>query len=143
MFTDKKLVGYNDFEHIMIHLAGERGWEFKFAGEHIPVQNVFNHSTYAPALLTAAQAELDTRQLPCDLSIRLEGENNSLFGARVSFDETRNSLTAQFWRLAATAMIVESLAKSGNYIDLDPLQYVLGDSYAAFINPEQGMKEAE
>ena len=136
MLNDTKLTGFNDFEHIMIHLAGDRGWQFKFAGEHVPVQSVFNRSTYAPALLTAARVELEARHVPCDLAVRLEGERNSLFGARVVFDESANSLYSQIWRLAATAMIVESLAKDGNYIELDPLQYVLGDGFASYVNQD-------
>ncbi|MDH0342148.1 hypothetical protein [Chromobacterium haemolyticum] len=133
---DNRLTGYTDFEGVMIHLSKERGWEFKFTDEQIPVQSVFNHSTYAPALLTLAKAELETRHIPSDLGIRLEGESNSLFGARVVFDDGQNSFLSQIWRLAATAMIVESLPKDGNYIVLDPLQYVLGDAYAAYATRE-------
>lgn len=134
---DNKLTSYTDFEGVMIHLANERGWEFKFADELIPVQSVFNHSTYAPALLTLANAEMEARHIPFSLGIRLEGEGNSLFGARVAFDEVRNSFLAQIWRMATTSMIVESLPKEGRYIRLDPLQYVLGDSYAAYVTADE------
>lgn len=47
----------------MIHLAGERGWAFKFGDESVPVEAVFNHSTYAPALLAAAETELAARRI--------------------------------------------------------------------------------
>lgn len=56
-------IEYSDFEHIMIHLAGERGWAFKFGDESVPVEAVFNHSTYAPALLAAAETELAARRI--------------------------------------------------------------------------------
>jgi len=131
---DEKLTGYKDFEHIMIHLAAERGWQFKFAGEHVPTQNVFNRATYGPVLLTAANAELQARGLPVDLGLRLEGEANSLFGARVTFDSAAG-IYPQIWRIATTAMIVESLPKSGQYLELDPLQHVLGDAFAAHVLP--------
>lgn len=127
---DEKLTSYKDFEHIMIHLAAERGWQFKFAGEHVPSQNVFNRATYAPALLTAANAELQARGLPVDLGIRLEGETNSLFGAKVVFEAATSGVYSQIWRLATTAMIIESLPKAGQYLELDPLQHVLGDAFA-------------
>lgn len=144
-FVDTKLTGHLDYEGIMIELAAERGWEFKFGDEVIPVQSVFNHATYLPALLTLASAELDARHIGCDLAFRLEGEANSLFGASLSFVDARNSTLAQIWRIAASAMAVESLPRHGSYIDLEPLQYVLGDQYAAFVTPdaETVSKEAE
>ena len=80
-------IEYSDFEHIMIHLAGERGWTFKFGDESVPVEAVFNHSTYAPALLAAAETELAARRIGGDLAFALEGEGNSLFGARVRFGQ--------------------------------------------------------
>jgi hypothetical protein len=135
ILDDVKLTSFKDFEHIMIHLAAERGWQFKFAGEHVPAQNVFNRATYAPALLTAAKAELAARGVACDLGIRLEGEPNSLFGARVDFEDQVNGVYPQLWRLATAAMIVESLPKVGQYVELDPLQFVLGDSFASYLAP--------
>ncbi|CAG9169759.1 hypothetical protein [Cupriavidus pinatubonensis] len=143
MSIENKLTEYRDFEGIMLQLATERGWQFKFGDEVIPVQSVFNHAMYAPALLTLAGSELEARRVACDLAFRLDGESNSLFGARVAFEEERNSTLAQLWRLAASAMIVESLPKDGNYISLDPLQFVLGDTFAAFVAPEHAAREAE
>lgn len=143
MLTDNKLTGFADFEHIMINIANDRGWEFKFGEEFVPVQNVFNHSTYAPALLAAANSELETRHIAGDLAIEVKGESNSIFGARVLFDENRNSLLSQMWRLVTASMIVESLPKNGNYIMLDQLQYVFGDRFAVFIETDQLLKDVE
>lgn len=126
-------IDYSDFEHIMIHLAGERGWIFKFGDESVPVEAVFNHSTYAPALLAAAETELAARRIGGDLAFGLEGEGNSLFGARVRFVSERNTFLSQFWRIATTALIIESLPRSGNSIMLDQLQYVLGDRFADYV----------
>ncbi|KAG0166433.1 hypothetical protein DFQ30_007198 [Apophysomyces sp. BC1015] len=141
MLTDNKLTGYPDFEGIMMQLADERGWQFKFDDELIPVKSVFNQAMYAPALLALAETELSARRIACDLTIRLEGESNSLFGARASFDDERNSTLGQIWRLLASAMIVEALPKDGNYISLEPLKYVLGDTFAAHVVTEQSTKE--
>lgn len=143
MLIDNKLTGYPDFEGIMIQLADERGWQFKFDDELIPVQSVFNQAMYAPALLALAETELSARRIACDLAVRLDGESNSLFGAKASFDDERNSTLGQIWRLLASAMIVEALPKDGNYISLDPLKYVLGDTYAAHVVTDQPTKEVE
>lgn len=133
MATAIKRIEYTDFEHIMIRLSLGRGWSFKFGDDFVPIEAVFNHSTYAPALLSAAGTELAMRQIPGDLGFKLEGEANSLFGARVTLEPNTNSAISQFWRLATTVMIIESLPRSGNHILLDPLQYVLGDRYADFV----------
>jgi hypothetical protein len=130
----EQLVTYADFEGIMNQLAIERDWEFKFADELISVESVFNHAMYAPALLAMARMELEARSVPCDLGLQLEGESQSLFGAKVRFDASDpNPILAQIWRLAGTSIAIEMLPRDGRYIVLDPLQYVLGDSYAAYV----------
>lgn len=134
------LTSYRDYEQIMIRLANDRGWAFEFAGEAVPAQSVFNNSTYAPALLVAAGTELAAREIPCDLAFEIAGESNSLFGAKASFAGDRNSVQAQIMRISTTAMIVEALPRNGNVIQLDHLQYVLGDDFAHYA--AQG-KEAE
>lgn len=134
MITGDILLNYRDFEQIMIRLAGERGWEFEFAGESIPPQAVFNQATYAPPLLTAAHAELAAREIPCDLAFEISGESNSLFGAKISFPMERSSYVAQIMRIGATAMIIEALPRNGNHVQLDHLQYVLGDEYAHYVS---------
>ncbi len=141
--ADQKLTNFGDFEHIMIHLSRERGWEFSFAAESVPVQAVFNSAMYAPALLAAAEAEMVVRQIPCDLGLLIEGESNSVFGARVAFDEAKNGLLSQFWRIAASAMIVESLPRNGTVIELDPLQFVFGDKYAHYVVDAPSGKDAD
>lgn len=140
MNTGDNLTSYRDYEQIMIRLAKDRGWEFEFAGESVPAQSVFNPATYAPALLVAAGAELAAREIPCDLAFEVAGEPNSLFGAKASFPQTRNTVQAQIMRISTTAMIVELLPRNGNTIQLDPLQFVLGDEYAHYVS--QG-KEAD
>lgn len=125
-------IEYSDFEHIMIHLAGERGWAFKFGDESVPVEAVFNHSTYAPALLAAAETELAARRIGGP-GFRPGGRGQFLFGARVRLVSERNSFLSQFWRMATTALIIESLPRSGNSIMLDQLQYVLGDRFADYV----------
>lgn len=134
MNTGDNLTSYRDFEQIMIRLAKDRGWEFKFAGESVPPQSVFNPATYAPALLVAAGAELAVREIPCDLAVEIAGEPNSLFGAKASFPVARSSVQAQIMRIGTTAMILESLPRNGNVIQLDPLQYVLGDEFAHYVS---------
>lgn len=137
MNTGDNLTSYRDFEQIMIRLAKERGWEFEFAGESVPMQSVFNHATYAPALLVAAGAELAAREIACDLAVDVAGEPNSLFGAKATFPEARSTVQAQIMRIGATAMIVESLPRNGNVIQLDHLQYVLGDEFAHHVGQGQ------
>lgn len=128
-----RLTRYRDYEQILINLANIRGWEFSFADESIPVPSVFNSATYAPALLAAAGAELTAREIHCDLAYELNGEPNSLFGAKVSFPIERSSIQAQILRISTTAMIIDALPKQGNVIQLDHLQYVLGDDFAHFV----------
>lgn len=128
------LTRYRDYEQILIKLAHQREWEFEFAGESVPVQSVFNQATYAPALLAAAGAELQAREIPCDLAYELCGEPNSLFGAKVSFLPERSSIQAQIMRIGTTAMIIDALPRNGNLIQLDHLQYVLGDEFAHFVH---------
>lgn len=140
MNTGDNLTSYRDYEQIMIQLAINRGWEFEFAGESIPMQSVFNQSTYAPALLVAAGAELAAREIPCDLAFDISGEANSLFGAKVSFPPERSDYQAQIMRIGATAMIFDALPRNGNVIQLDRLQYVLGDEFAHYVSQS---KEAE
>lgn len=130
MNTGDNLTSYRDFEQIMVRLASERNWSFEFAGEPIPSQAVFNPAAYAPALLTAANAELAARGIPLDLGIELCGESNSLFGARVAFSESGKTIQAQMMRIGTTALIIESLPKPGNAIQLDPLQFMLGEEFA-------------
>ena len=134
MNTGDILINYRDYEQIMIRLAKERGWEFEFAGEAVPLQSVFNHSTYAPPLLVAAGAELGAREIPCDLAYEIGGESNSLFGAKISFAAERSTVMAQIMRIAASAMLIEALPLNGRTIQLDPLQYVLGEEYAHFVS---------
>ncbi len=100
MNTGDNLTSYRDYEQIMIRLAKDRGWEFEFAGESVPAQSVFNPATYAPAFLVAAGAELAAREIPCDLAFEVAGEPNSLFGARASFPQTRNTVQAQIMRIS-------------------------------------------
>ncbi len=128
------LTRFRDYEQILIQLANKRGWEFEFAGESVPVQSVFNQATYAPALLAAAGAELAAREIPCDLAFELDGEPNSLFGAKISFPSERSSIQAQIMRIGTTAMIIDALPRNGNMIQLDDLQYVLGDEFAHYIS---------
>lgn len=120
----------------MIRLAAERGWEFEFEQETVPVESVFNHAVYAPALLVAADRDLGMRNMPCDLGFELSGEPNSLFGAKVSFTPEKNSYFSQIMRIGTTAMIIESLPRNGNLIQLDLLQSVLGDDFANFVAPK-------
>lgn len=140
MNTGDILINYRDYEQIMIRLAKERDWEFEFVGETVPLQSVFNQATYGPSLLVAAGAELDAREIPCDLAYVIGGESNSLFGAKISFPLERSSVFAQIMRIGASAMIIEALPRNGRVIQLDPLQYVLGEEYAHFVS--QG-KEAD
>ncbi len=145
MQMGNNFLGYRDFEQIMIQLVKERGWEFEFSGEPVPVQAVFNHATYAPALLAAAQAELMARDIPCDLAFELAGEPVSLFGARVFFLPGRSTFDAQVMRIGTVSMILDSLFQDAvrqqkGVIQLDSLQYVLGDQYAQYVR--QG-KESE
>lgn len=134
MNTGDILINYRDYEQIMIRLAKERGWEFEFAGESVPLQSVFNNATYAPPLLVAAGAELGAREIHCDLGYEIGGESNSLFGAKISFVQERSSVMAQIMRIAASAMLVEALPRNERSIQLDPLQYVLGEEYAHFVS---------
>lgn len=133
MDTGDILTKYRDYEQIMIRLAKERDWEFEFAGETVPTPSVFNHAIYAPALFVAAGAELEAREITCDLAYDLGGEANSLFGAKVSFREAGNTIVTQIMRIASTSTIIESLPRHGRMIQLDPLQYVLGEEYAHFV----------
>ncbi len=119
------LIGYRAWEQLMVLLADERGWEFTFAGEYVPVDAVFNASTYGPVLLTAVAQELQMRQIRADLGIVLHGDPESLFGARVEFDPAHNSLSAQMWRLHTVAALVEQLPRQGRVYQLDPLPAVL------------------
>lgn len=135
-----RLTRYCDYEQILIKLANDRDWEFEFAGEPVPVQSVFNQATYAPALLAAAGRELATRDIPCDLAFDLSGEPNSLFGAKISFPPERSSIQAQIMRISTTAMIIDALPRNGNVIQLDHLQYVLGDEFAHYASQS---KEAD
>lgn len=134
MNTGDILINYRDFEQIMIRLANERSWEFEFAGEAVPLPSVFNQATYAPPLLVAAGMELEAREIPCDLAYEIGGESNSLFGAKISFPVERSSVFAQIMRIGASAMIIEALPRNGRAIQLDPLQYVLGEDYAHFVS---------
>lgn len=151
MSTDNNLTRYRDYEQIMIRLAKDRGWEFEFAGESVPTQSVFNQATYGPALLVAAGTELAAREIPCDLAFEIGGEPNSLFGAKISFPPERSSFQAQIMRISTTAMIIDALREDSllryqdglqttKAIQLDPLQYVLGDDFAHYVT--QG-KEAD
>ncbi|WP_176731501.1 hypothetical protein [Burkholderia cenocepacia] len=126
----------------MIHLGRERAWEFQFENEQVPLEAVFNPSMYAPALLAGAEAELKARHIPVDLGVALEGDSNSLFGAKVSaLPGLDNGIAAQFWRVVAAAFLVESLPRHSGRIMLDDLQYVLGDSFAHHIQPASAAKE--
>lgn len=138
---DNKLIDYCDFQGIMREIAIMRGWEFKFGDESVPVDSVFNAAMFAPALLAAGSAELHVRRIPFDLGIEIEEDKQSLFGARVVFDESRNSTVAQIWRLALSTMIIESLPKSGQCVSLDPLQYVLGDRFGVHLTEESAVVE--
>lgn len=127
------LTKYADFEGMMIHLAKEKGWQFSFSDEEIPLSVVFNRAMYAPPLLSATQQELDSRGVSVDLGFQLQGESTSLFGAKVVFHEAEQSILSQIWRLAAVSWMIESLPVVKARIQLDPLQYVLGDRYAQFV----------
>lgn len=140
MNTGDNLTSYRDYEQIMIRLVKDRGWEFEFAGESVPRQSVFNQATYGPPLLVAASTELAAREIPCDLAFEIGGEPNSLFGAKISFPTSRSSVQAQIMRISTTAMILDALPRNGNVIQLDHLQYVLGDEFAHYVT--QG-KEAD
>jgi hypothetical protein len=137
MSTGGNLTGYRDYEQIMIRLAQGRDWEFEFAGDSVPAQSVFNHSTYGPALLVAAGAELAAREMPCDLGFEIGGEANSLFGAKAFFPQERSTFYAQIMRIGTTALIIEALPRNGHTIQLDPLQYVLGDQFAHYVGHGQ------
>jgi len=130
------LVGYRDYEQIMINLAMERGWEFEFDGESVPAPAVFNQTVYAPALLVAANKELEMRSISCDLGFEVGGEQNSLFGAKITFPAASNNYLSQIMRIGTTAMIIESLPRNGNTIQLDALQYILGEEYSNFVAPK-------
>ena len=141
MSTDIKMTEYTDFEGIMIHLATERGWEFKFTDEVIPVATIFNEATYAPALLTLVKDEFEARQIGGDLGFSLVGESNSLFGAKVQLTDAGRNFEAQLWRILGSTRMIESLPKDGPYISLDPLQFVLGDAFAHHVS-ESATQEA-
>lgn len=141
MNTGDNLTSYRDFEQIMIWLAKRRGWEFEFVGESVPLQSVFNMSTYAPVLLVAAGAELVARGIGCDLAVKIAGEPNSLFGAKVSFPAERSNVQAQIMRIGTVAMVLESLPRNGNVIQLGQLQYVLGEEFAHYVS--QGREAAQ
>jgi len=125
---------FTDFEGIMICMAEQRGWEFKFDDQVIPVGVVFNEAMYAPALLQAAQAEMKNRHIPCDLGYSIVGDSNSLFGARVQVESGPDDFLAQTWRLVATTFMVEALPKDRGYVILDDLKYVLGDTFAHYVS---------
>ncbi|MDR8877444.1 hypothetical protein [Burkholderia multivorans] len=126
----------------MIHLGRDRAWEFQFANEQVPLEAVFNSSMYAPALLAGAEAELKARHIPVDLGLALEGDPNSLFGAKVTASSDQdNGIAAQFWRVVAAAFLVESLPRNSGRIMLDDLQFVLGDSFAHHVRPASAAKE--
>jgi len=127
------LVSYRDYEQIMINLAVERGWEFEFDGESVPVPAVFNQAVYAPALLIAADKELGMRNIRCDLGFEVGGEQNSFFGAKVTFMVEKSNYLSQIMRIGTTAMIIESLPRNGNTIQLDALQFVLGEEFSHFV----------
>ena len=129
----EKLTTYRDYEGIMIHLAERQNWQFRFEDEKILVNTVFNASTYGPPLLFAAQDEMRRRHVPAQLGVVLNGESRSLFGAKVSFVLTENAILSQFWRIAISAQLVRSLPRQDNHIQLDPLRYILGDTYSAFL----------
>lgn len=135
------LDGLDDFEGVMIHLGRDRSWEFQFANEPVPLDAVFNQSMYAPPLLSGAEAELKARSINVDLGLHLEGDRNSLFGAKVSTTSTNNGIAAQFWRVVAAAFFIESLPRDAGRILLDPLQYVLGDSFAHHVQGASLTKE--
>lgn len=116
-----------------MHLAAARNWGFTFNHEAIPLSVVFNSAMYAPPLLFAAQDELQRRRIPADLGLRLEGEANSLFGARAGFIDTDDQILAQFWRIAASVHILACLPQHQGNLQLDPLQFVLGDRFAEFL----------
>ncbi|CAJ4334254.1 Uncharacterised protein [Burkholderia pseudomallei] len=133
---------FSDFEGVMIHLGRDRAWEFQFANEQVPLEAVFNPSMYAPALLAGAEAELKARHIPVDLGVALEGDPNSLFGAKVTMSSDQdNGIAAQFWRVVAAAFLVESLPRNSGRIMLDDLQFVLGDSFAHHVRPASVAKE--
>lgn len=129
----EKLIAYRDYEGIMIHLAERQNWQFRFGDEAVPVDTVFNASTYGPPLLYAAQDEMRRRHVPAQLGIVLQGEPRSIFGARVSFAPTENPILSQFWRISISAQLVRSLPKQNNHIQLDPLQFILGETYSTFL----------
>ncbi len=141
MATADSLTGYRDYEQIMIELAKVRAWAFEFAGEAVPVPALFNHATYAPAILAVAGAELAARQISCDLAFELTGEPNSLFGAKVFFVGARNGVGAQIMRIGTTAMVLEALPRNAaGIIQLDQLQYALGEEFAHYADQK---KDAE
>lgn len=130
------MTSYQDWEHLMVLLAEERSWEFSFDGEYVPVDAVFNASTYGPVLLTAAAKELSLRHIGCELAVALHGDTSSLFGARADFDSKRNSIDAQMWRLHTTAVLIESLPRQGRCFQLDPLPGVLPDIFRSYLAAE-------
>jgi hypothetical protein len=130
------MVSYEDWEQLMIRLAHDRGWQFTFNGDYVPVDAVFNESTYGPVLLTAAVEELRLRQIGGDMAVHLEGDATALFGARAGFDAERNTIDAQIWRLHTTAVLIESLPTDGRVYRLDDLPGVLPPSLRALVQPE-------
>lgn len=137
--TLSRMVSYEDWEALMVLLAQDRGWEFSFEREYVPVHAVFNAATYGPVLLTAAATELRMRQVGCDMAIALHGDAKSLFGARADFEDERNTIHAQMWRLHATAVLIESLPKDGRVYQLDALPGVLPSIFRSYLSadPEQ------
>lgn len=132
---------YSDFENIMSNLGFYKGWEFMFMNEQIPLANVFDRSSYGPALLALAQQELAARDIDCDLGLAWVGDANALFGTRVEFvNGVTNQTMMQIWRLLATAAVIESLPKHGAYIQLDDLQYTFGDTYALYVSAAHAME---
>ncbi len=133
------MVSYEDWEQLMVLLAQDRGWEFSFDHEYVPVDAVFNAATYGPVLLTAAATELRMRQIGSDMAITLHGDAKSLFGARVEFENEHNTIDAQMWRLHATSVLIESLPREGRVYQLDALPGVLPPIFRSYLSadPEQ------
>lgn len=113
----------------MLQLAQHEGWQFEYEGRPISTALVFNDATFGPALLQAAQAELDARGITQDLGLVLESDSGAMFGKRVHFDDSRNNVVAGIWRLAQCAYQLQELPRNGDRISLDLVPAMLSAEF--------------
>ncbi|MGX9960601.1 hypothetical protein ACW0US_17785 [Xanthomonas euvesicatoria] len=117
---------FSHYESLMIHIAALSSWEFVDGDDLVPVELVFNHSTYAAGLLKLSEQELELRGSSLDLRLNFQEDEDATLGCSVTFmDGTEQErYSAQMLRLLHTQYAVDHLPKIGGAYDLSPLHNV-------------------